>query len=345
MDAMPPDRPRWRHLIALASALALLACLLAKTTSCAPCAGPFDLQRSHCLSQAGGKPPSGGGVKVTFFGVSTLLFDDGKNQVMIDGFFSRLPLKTMLEGPVSTDKAAVDAALARGGVGKVDGLFVAHSHYDHAFDVAYVAEKTGATIHGSRSTWNIAAGGNVPESRRKIFKAGQRYGFGKFTVIVLDGRHSPPITGINDDLGQTIDEPLAQPADRRAYKEGGAYDFLIEHEGRSILVIPSTNYRPGSLDGVKADVLFLSTATLGIQTEKFREDYYENTAGRLRPQLVIPIHWDNFFLPLSDELTGLGGTSFGFLERRLKKDGIRFGILQGFQSTILFEKPAAEAAR
>ena len=33
-----------------------------------------------------------GQIKVTFFGTSTLLFDDGKSQIMVDGFFSRLPL-------------------------------------------------------------------------------------------------------------------------------------------------------------------------------------------------------------------------------------------------------------
>ncbi len=334
----------WRSFASLAPLLLLFAASLLKTTSCAPCAGLFDLQRSHCLSHSEAPKPPAGGVKVTFFGVSTLLFDDGVNRVMIDGFFSRLSLDKLLAGPVSTDTCAVDRALKRAQIGSVDGVFVAHSHYDHAFDVAYVAEKTKAVIYGSPSTYNIAKGGKVPPCQRKIFEAGRKYEFGKFTVTVLEGRHSPPfpIRGINDDLGQTIDEPLAQPADRKAYKEGGAFDFLIEHEGKSILVIPATNYRAESLEGVKADVLFLSTATLGIQTEKFREDYYDNTVGRLRPELVIPIHWDNFFLPLGDELKGLGGTSFGFMERRLQRDGIRFGILQGFQSTTLFGKPAAE---
>ncbi len=33
-------------------------------------------------------------LKVHYFGVSTLLFDDGENQILIDGFFSRLSCTT-----------------------------------------------------------------------------------------------------------------------------------------------------------------------------------------------------------------------------------------------------------
>ena len=33
-------------------------------------------------------------VKVTFFGVSTLLFDDGETQILLDGFFSRPSILT-----------------------------------------------------------------------------------------------------------------------------------------------------------------------------------------------------------------------------------------------------------
>lgn len=59
---------------------------------------------------------------------------------------------------------------------------------------------------------------------------------------------------------------------------------------------------------------------------------------KVRPWLVIPIHWDDFFSPLGDRLEGQGdpSVSFGFLIKRLKEDNIRFGILQGYQSVTLF---------
>ena len=41
--------------------------------------------------------------------------------------------------------------------------------------------------------------------------------------------HSKP-TIINNDLGQTIDKPLRQPARLRDYKECGSCDFYVEAE-------------------------------------------------------------------------------------------------------------------
>lgn len=41
----------------------------------------------------------------------------------------------------------------------------------------------------------------------------------------------------NDDLGQTIDKPLRQPAGKNAYKEGGSFDFLITHKKKTYLYL------------------------------------------------------------------------------------------------------------
>ena len=46
--------------------------------------------------QASQKTASTSMLRVKFFGVSTLLFDDGKTQILIDGFFSRPSLSQVL---------------------------------------------------------------------------------------------------------------------------------------------------------------------------------------------------------------------------------------------------------
>jgi glyoxylase-like metal-dependent hydrolase (beta-lactamase superfamily II) len=95
-------------------------------------------------------------VKVTFFGVSTLLFDDGETQFLIDGFFSRSSIWRTLTTEIESDTALIDQLIAGHKINRVRGIFVTHSHYDHAFDVAYTTKKTQATLYGSRSTLNIA---------------------------------------------------------------------------------------------------------------------------------------------------------------------------------------------
>lgn len=286
--------------------------------------------------------PTDGAVKVTFLGTGTVLFDDGETQLMTDGFFSRPPLVQVAAARLRTDRRAVDLALKFAKVDRLKALFVAHSHYDHVLDAAYVVQQTGATLYGSASTLNVGWGGGLREEQIVLYEPGKELTFGQFTVTILRSIHSPPFPGINDDLGQTIDLPLRQPAHAREYKEGGTFDVLIRHGEQSMLVKPSANYIEGALDDVRADVLFLGTATLAAQTEAFQNTFYDQTVGQLRPQLVIPIHWDNFFRPLSDHLVAPASVvddvpaAFDFLIDRLSADEIQFGILQGYQSVLLF---------
>lgn len=284
--------------------------------------------------------PRDGAIAVTFLGTTSLLFDDGQTKIMIDGFISRPSLQTVLEEPLQTDTAAVDLALTRIGADQLDALFVAHSHWDHALDAAYIAETTGARLFGSASTLNIGRGGGLSEDQLSLFAPGTPLSFGAFTVTVLPSKHSPPLPGVNDDLGKEIVEPLAQPAPVSAYVEGGSFDFLIAHGDNAMLVKPSANFIEGALDGVRADVLFLGTATLSNQDPAFQHALYEQSVGTVQPQLVIPVHWDDFFLPLSERLEALDPAdltaSFDYLIDRLRADGRQFGIMQGYQTVLFF---------
>ncbi|PFC43778.1 MBL fold metallo-hydrolase, partial [Bacillus cereus] len=57
-----------------------------------------------------------GEVKVTFLGTSSLLFDDGNTQLMIDGFISRPSLPKMLFSNIKTDEDTVDKVFNQIGV-------------------------------------------------------------------------------------------------------------------------------------------------------------------------------------------------------------------------------------
>ncbi len=153
-------------------------------------------------------------------------------------------------GKIETEPKVVDAALEKVGVTKLAALFVAHSHYDHALDRAYVARQTSTPVlHGSSSTINVGRGGDVPAKQLVEFEHGRHYGFGRFTVTVLESRHSPVIRFLNDDLGQKIERPLKQPAGFKDYKEGGAYDFLIRNGANAVLVNAGGSYIEGSRAG------------------------------------------------------------------------------------------------
>lgn len=289
--------------------------------------------------------PHDGAVNITFLGTTSLLFDDGETQLMIDGFISRPPLWKVIANKLATDKPAVDAMLNRLQVNRLQGLFASHSHYDHALDIAYIAQRTGAKLYGSLSTLNIARGAGLTAEQLQLYEPNKVLHIGQFSIMVLPSKHTPTVVGINDDLGELINAPLQQPARIGAYKEGGSYDFLIQHGRVSFFIKPDTNFVVGALDHIRADVLLLGTAMLGKQQPEFQQQFYDETVGKIHPQLVIPIHWDNFFLPLSEHLVALPWVadnlkqSFDFLIFRTKTDKIRFRILQGYQSLTWSSPP------
>lgn len=237
-------------------------------------------------------------LKVTYFGTTVLLFDDGKDQVLFDAHVTRPSLEKYIRGAkAGTDTALCDKLIERHQIDRLRAVFVSHTHHDHVMDAPYIANRCDATIYGSESAKNVALGGSVPEDRIVVFKDGEQFSVGDYQVSILRSLHSKP-TVLNNDLGEPITKPLVQPAGLREYKEGGSYDFFVEHGDKKILIRPSFNYIKGQLDGIQADVLFLGVAGLAKADESMEEAFFAETVEKTKARLVIPVHWDNFFASL-----------------------------------------------
>lgn len=276
--------------------------------------------------------PAKSHVRVTFLGVSTLLFDDGETQIMTDGFFSRPNPVELFTRKIAPNAAAIDADLKRAGATKLAALIVCHSHYDHAMDAAAVANRTGAVVVGSTSTANVARGGDLPEDRIKTPAFGETLTFGKFKVTLLASRHVP--TGYPTG---TIDAPLRPPARASDYKLGRAYAVLIEHEGKNLLVNASAGFEPAALTGYKVDTVFLGVGLLGKQSDAYRSDYWREMVAATKAKRVVAIHWDNFARPLDQPLQPLPELiddfprTMKFLQERGEQSGVRIELPQGWQ--------------
>jgi L-ascorbate metabolism protein UlaG (beta-lactamase superfamily) len=242
-------------------------------------------------------PAAAGELRVTFLGVSTLLFDDGETAIMTDGFFSRPELHQVLLGKVGPNREVIAAALQRAGVHQLAAVAVLHSHYDHAMDAPEVARLSGALLMGSSSTANVARGWGLQPARMREVKAGETVRVGRFELEWMASAHAP--TGFT---GGVITQPLVPPARAWAYKEGESYSLLLRHGGRSVLVQASAGYRPGALAGRQADVVFLGVGGLGKLPPDYIARYWGETVQAVHARRVIPVHWDDFTRPLTEPL-------------------------------------------
>ena len=238
------------------------------------------------------------GVTVTWLGVTTLLFDDGDSQILIDGFFSRPNIfDVILRRPIVSDAARINDALDEVRMRRLAAIVPLHSHYNHAMDVGAIANLSSASVVGTESTANIARGAGVPDDQIILVTNGDALEFGKFTVSFITSRHVPNGIGDSHLLAGFMAEPLKQPADISAWREGGSWSVVISHPRVSTLVQGSAGDIEDALAETQADVVMLGVAGLTSQGRRYTSNYWKQTVEKTGAKRVYVIHHDDFTQP------------------------------------------------
>jgi len=244
---------------------------------------------------------SAGALHVTWLGVSTLLFDDGDTQLLVDGFISRPKLADLLfDRPVDSDAARINTVMDRFGMRHLAAIIPAHSHFDHAMDIGAIANRSSASILGSATTANVARGAGVPEDQIVVVEDGADYAFGNFSVTLLPSPHAPIGWNGSVPYAGTIDEPLVMPAPISAWREGGSYSILIAHPLGTTLVQGSAGFREGALEGVHADVVMLGVQMLESLGRDYAERYWQAMVTTTGADDVFMVHFEDFTQPWGD---------------------------------------------
>lgn len=243
-------------------------------------------------------PSANDGVRVTWFGVSTLLFDDGQTQILVDGFISRPSLYEILtRQPVDNDIATINYFLNEHRLHRLAAIIPVHSHYDHAMDIGAIANRSSASILGSETTAMIGRGAGVPEDQITLVEDGAEHEFGEFRVRFLQSNHAPIGWRGSIPLAGSLEEPLQTPAPVTAWREGGSWSIIISHPSGSTLVQGSAGIREGLLADVQIDVVFLGVGLLEGLGKDYTEAYWQHTVTETGASLVIPMHFDDYTKP------------------------------------------------
>lgn len=237
-------------------------------------------------------------VTVTWLGVTTLLFDDGDSQILIDGFFSRPSVADILfSTKVQSNAAQINRVLDEYRMRRLAAIIPVHSHFDHAMDIGAIANRSSASIIGSESTANIARGSGVPEDQIVVAENGQVYEFGNFSVRIVPSSHAPLGWGGSVPYAGTIDEPLQLPAPVSAWREGQSYSIVVSHPLGTTVVQGSAGFLPESLDDVAADVVMLGVYGLENFGREYTEQFWLSLVTSTGAKRVVPIHFDDYTRP------------------------------------------------
>jgi L-ascorbate metabolism protein UlaG (beta-lactamase superfamily) len=239
------------------------------------------------------------GVGFRWLGVAGIEFTANGRTLALDPFFSRPPFSQFLYGRVTPNPN-----LSRKHLPACDYILVSHSHWDHMMDVPEVARNTGALAFGSPNTCRLLALLGVPREQIRLIKAGDSLRLGDFRVQVLPADHgfTAPMLGAGP-----LPPGLRPPLRIRDYKMDVCFSFVIDIAGYRLLLLPG--------EPVPADLLFPVPVRRGAS-------YYVSILERVRPSVVVPVHWDNLFAPLpatAREFTRPGGMSLNWFKRLVER--------------------------
>ena len=157
----------------------------------------------------------------------------------------------------------------------------------------------------------------------------------------MESAHCPP-----DRFPGAISAPVVPPVRATAYRCGEAWSLLVAHaSGRTALVQGSAGFVPGALAGHRAEVAYLGVGQLGVQPERYLEDYWTETVRAVGARRVVLTHWDDFFRSLEHPLRALPyagddlDVTMAALGRLADEDGVALHLPTAFRR----EDPWAEA--
>ncbi|MFY0650746.1 MAG: MBL fold metallo-hydrolase [Cyclobacteriaceae bacterium] len=200
--------------------------------------------------------------------------------------------------------------------GDIDGIFVAHSHYDHLYDVPYFYDQghlsDDGKVYGHSSSLNLmkAMLDTIPFKSITALKTDNTPSIeswekiNNFKVLPLKSNHAPhflifkilPWWNVKKPRSKTIKRICQMP-------EGENFNFLIEiKEGENKFNIFSNagsasngnKYLPSEklIKDHPIDLLILCAANFGNARK-----YPKKIIHRTKPKFIMVSHWENFFKP------------------------------------------------
>src|SRR5437588_3317098 len=148
------------------------------------------------LSDLARKPlPMPAGLEIEWLGTAGYRLTSEGHTLLIDPYLTRVPLRAVFQRrPALADPSLHARFVARSELGKVVGVLVGHTHFDHAIDVPVLTQSLDTSAYGSDSLRRLMALYGL-EKRTVEVTPRKPYELGPFTVRFFPSLHSKLLLG------------------------------------------------------------------------------------------------------------------------------------------------------
>ncbi len=285
-------------------------------------------------------PASKTSLSVTFLGTSSFLFQTPQEQVLIDGYVSRvrhnlvkriapdlaeihkwIERLQLCKAHAAKDKRDQPDICADTSHPKLSLILTLHGHYDHGMDAPYIGgwsaapmlrdlsldrqwDATKAYISDVRPSMTWQSGPRL-DVADYVGTPPRRLPVSSMDIRLFETAHNENI--ISRRIKHVTPADFEFPSRIWDMGEGTAVSALIKTDGKKILIVGSSG-NVGTVfkdNAVKADVVFLSIGGLGAGFAKpeMWTDYWNKTVRQVGAKRVFMIHWDEH----QDRLPDAGG--------------------------------------
>lgn len=212
-----------------------------------------------------------------WLGAAGLEFIYNDFSLLIDPYLSRISLFQCLFGRIRPAEQKIFSRITA-----ANAILVTHSHFDHLMDVPAIAKKFNCPVYGSPNTCSLLKRCNVPRSQIYQVAAAEEFVIGPFNVTVMKSSH-PFAPLFKSTMLSATAEP---PRHAKDFGIDSQFSYRISVGPRTCLTDPGKEVSKGAID-----ILFINT----LQGSRA----VRHILKTLDPGVVIPIHWDNYFRPVS----------------------------------------------
>jgi L-ascorbate metabolism protein UlaG (beta-lactamase superfamily) len=231
------------------------------------------------------------GLELEWLGVAGYRLSYQGETIYIDPYLSRVPLSSVLRrAPALADPSLHERILKP--AGRVAGVLVGHTHFDHAIDVPAIARRYECSAYGSSSLVNLMRLHGLADRGVEV-EPDRRYELGPFTVTFVPSLHSKLLLGFAVPFDGELTCEHLDALSPSAYRCGQVWGIHIEVAGMTFYHQGSANLIDEAVHHSGVDV-FLA----GIAGRSFTRDYWARILSRLQPRTIVASHFDDFFRPI-----------------------------------------------